>query len=982
MSETQPLDYNADSIAIIGMAGRFPGASNVDTFWKNIKAGLETISFFSDAELLAAGLDPKVLENPRYVKAKGILQDCECFDADFFGFPAREAEIMDPQHRLFLECAWEALEHAGYNHEIYSGLIGIYGGCGPNTYFLNNLLNSKIRDQLGDYQLMLNSNNDFLISRVSYEFDLTGPSVTVQTACSTSLVATHLACRSLLDYQCDMALAGGSSILSPEKIGYFYQEGMILSPDGHCRTFDSRAQGTVPSSGVGLVVLKRLKDALSDGDYIHAVIRGSAINNDGKTKAGFAAPGIAGQAKVIALALATAEVEPKTITYIEAHGTGTPVGDPIELKALRQIFGKNTDKKRFCAIGSVKTNIGHSDTAAGIAGLIKTTQALAHQQIPPSLHFTDPNPYIDFDNNPFYVNTELSNWKKSEFPRRAGVSSFGIGGANAHVVLEEAPELGESIPPPRLAQLWIFSARTPTALKSKLQDFVSYLYELPDKLHSASHMADIAYTLAIGRKAFDYRAAIICRNVTDAMQRLTSLSNATSIEAMEIDLNVDQELTEIAQSWLSGASIDWKSFYNLERRRRVPLPTYPFERQRYWIDPPAKILSEEAVNKATELKKMFPLAGAQTRPSFLKQQYIPAKNETEEKLAKIWQQCLGFEDIGAEDNFFDLGGNSVMAVQLIEEMCKEFNISILLKDFSEQPTIRNLADHISCHKENILEKRSEVISFIRVNEKNDANIFLIHPAGGTTLCYSTLNRFLNGEYNLLGVDLPEDYQNYPSMEELGSYYWNEIRRYQEKGPYIVGGWSFGGNLAYEIAVQIERDQQQVTRVIMFDSFPPSSYNTYKGEGINYDEIFPDTISKFFTNKSISKKIKKLCKGKSISQVFEFMKKEKLIDTQMNSIDLLKHFDKWVFNHHSLKKYFPHEKINASLIYFEAEDQDDPDFLNELQMLKINLVSREEWKKYFNGSFMKINTAGNHHSIFGQTENLKNLAKSFDEIFLV
>src|SRR5581483_8684708 len=347
-------------------------------------------------------------KDPRYVKARGVLKDIEYFAASFFNIVPSQAEIMDPQQRIFLECAWEALENAGYDVRRYQGQVGVYAGVGRNTYAYANLFtNPEIVEKLGSFQAVLGNDKDFLATQVSYKLNLQGPSMSIQTACSTSLVAVNVACQSLLTYQTDMALAGGVSIASAQKSGYLYQEGGTASPDGHCRAFDADAQGTVSGSGVGIVVLKRLEDALEDGDFIHAVIRGSAINNDGALKVGYTAPGVEGQAKAIVMAQALAEVEPDTITYIETHGTGTPLGDPVEIEALTQAFRTGTQKKGFCAIGSVKTNIGHLDAAAGITGLIKTTLALEHKMLPPSLHFRH-NPRLDFANSPFYVNTELT----------------------------------------------------------------------------------------------------------------------------------------------------------------------------------------------------------------------------------------------------------------------------------------------------------------------------------------------------------------------------------------------------------------------------------------------------------------------------------------------------------------------------------------------------------------------------------------------
>jgi len=481
---------------------------------------VESVSFFTAEQLESSGIDPALLSNPNYVKARADLEDIELHDASFFGFNPKEAEITDPQHRFFLECAWSALENAGYNSETYEGSIGVYGGAsgGTNTYLLNNLYsNRNLRKSVSDYQLFIANDKDFLTTRVSYKLNLKGPSVTVQTACSTSLVAICQACQSLRNYQCDMALAGGVSITVPQQAGYLYQEGMILSPDGHCRAFDAKAQGTIIGSGVGIVVLKRLEDALADGDYIHAVIKGSAINNDGSLKVGYTAPSIDGQAQVIAEALAMAEVDPETVTYVEAHGTGTPLGDPIEITALTQAFSLQTQKKGFCAIGSVKTNIGHLDTAAGVTGLIKTILALKHKLLPPSLHFESPNPQIDFTNSPFYVNAKLSEWKVGRTPRRAGVSSFGIGGTNAHVVLEEAPMV-ENSGASRPKQLLVISAKTSSALDSATANLAAYLKQHPD-----ANLADVAYTYQVGRRAWNHRRVLVCQTIEDAANALSTL---------------------------------------------------------------------------------------------------------------------------------------------------------------------------------------------------------------------------------------------------------------------------------------------------------------------------------------------------------------------------------------------------------------------------------------------------------------------------
>ena len=509
------MTVNNSDIAIIGMSGRFPGAKDIETFWENLREGVESISQLSDEELVSAGVDANLLNHPQYVKASGVLSDIDRFDASFFGFNARDAEMMDPQHRLFLEQSWEAIEGAGYNPETYAGSIGVYAGTGLNTYLLNNLYPNLRQSNLSAsiFQILNTNEKDFLATQVSYKLKLTGPSISVQTACSTSLVAVHLAHQSLLNGECDLAIAGGVSIRVPQKSGYLYQEGMILSPDGHCRAFDAKAKGTIVGGGVGVVVLKRLEDALEDGDCIHAVIKGSAINNDGASKIGYTAPSEVGQTQVIIEAQGIAGIEPETISYIEAHGTGTVLGDPIEIAALKQAFG-DCSRKKFCAIASVKTNIGHLDTAAGVAGLIKTILALKHKQLPPSLNFENPNPQIDLTNSPFYINNELRQWETNGTPRRAGVSSFGIGGTNAHLVLEEAP-LQESSLKSSPYQLLVISAKTTTALNKATVNLAEYLKQNPQ-----INLADVAYTLSMGRKAFDYRRSLVSRDVSEAVNTL------------------------------------------------------------------------------------------------------------------------------------------------------------------------------------------------------------------------------------------------------------------------------------------------------------------------------------------------------------------------------------------------------------------------------------------------------------------------------
>ncbi len=494
----------------------FPAPALRRSFWRNLRDGVESITFFTEEELIAAGNDPQLVRHPSYVRAKGVLAEVEGFDPAFFGFTPREAEIMDPQHRVLLECAWEALEDAGCDAERFAGRAAVYVGSGASSYLISNLLPSSGElAKAGMLQVFLLNDRDFLATRVSYELNLRGPSVAVQTACSTSLTAVHMACQSLLSGESDLALAGGVSIGVPLAEGYLYQAGSIASPDGHCRSYDARAGGSVAGNGAGIVVLKRLADALADGDTVHAVLLGSAANNDGSAKVGFTAPGIEGQAEVVSESLLMAGVEPDTIGYVEGHGSATALGDPIEVMALRQAFERTGHGGRPCALGSVKSNLGHLNTAAGIAGLIKAVLALRHGTIPPSLHFERPNPQVEL--GPFYVPAQALPWPEEFFPRRAGVSSFGLGGTNVHVVLEEAPARQPS-GPSRPWQLLLLSARTPAALAAQADRLADRLARL--ETGEALDLADVAFTLQAGRKALSRRRAVVCRDVGDAVTAL------------------------------------------------------------------------------------------------------------------------------------------------------------------------------------------------------------------------------------------------------------------------------------------------------------------------------------------------------------------------------------------------------------------------------------------------------------------------------
>ncbi|MEU3456525.1 AMP-binding protein [Micromonospora sp. NPDC006766] len=570
-------EYTGDEIAVVGLAGRFPGAPDVATFWWNLCAGVDSVRDHTDEELAALGIGPGLRGDPRHVPATGWLDGVTDFDAEFFSFGAEEAARTDPQHRLFLETAWEALEDAGHDPQRFPGLVGVYSATSANRYFLFHLLDNPA--VVGDVdpddweaRLVGRQFTDHLPGQVAYRLGLTGPALAVQSACSSSLVAVCLAAQSLADYQCDIALAGGVTVTWPR---HRHTPGGMASPDGRCRAFDERANGSGFGSGVGVVALRRLADAQADGDRVYAVLPGWGVTNDGPDRAGFAVPGPAGQAAAVASALATAEVAPGEVRFIEGHGSGTPLGDAIEVAALHEVYA-GTASANSCALGTVKTNIGHLDAAAGIAGLIKAVLAVRHGVIPPNLHFTRPHPEIDFAAGPFYVPTKARDWP--QVPRRiAGVSAFGLGGTNAHVIVEQPPPDDPAEAPDAGPWLLPVSARTPAALRAALTRLRRHL------AGTAPALPEVAATLALGRRAFAHRAAVVAADLPGALAALDMLLDTDARIAGE-----DGPLRELAADWVAGRDVDWDALHPEGTVRRTGLPTYPFQRQRYWIDPVQK----------------------------------------------------------------------------------------------------------------------------------------------------------------------------------------------------------------------------------------------------------------------------------------------------------------------------------------------------------------------------------------------------------
>jgi acyl transferase domain-containing protein len=967
-------------IAVIGMGCRLPGCNNTKEFWKNLINGNDLISTFTTAELELEGIPRSLFEQPNYVKRRGIISEIDQFDSEFFDITPAEADAMDPQQRLFLECCWEALEDSGYNPLEYKGLIGIFAGSGINQYFLKNIIKNKnIMEKLGHYSVLMLNDKDFLATRVAYKLNLRGPAITIQTACSTSLVAIHSACKSLLQGECDIAIAGGVSLSIPQKQGYIYKEGMIMSPDGYCRAFDAEANGTVSSSGLGIVILKMAKDAIDDRDFIHAIIKGSAINNDGNNKVGFTAPGLEGQSRVIEEALEISGINPREIGYVEAHGTGTKLGDSVEIEALTQAMKRYTQENGFCAIGSVKTNIGHTDTASGCAGLIKTILSLQHGQILPHLHYRSPNPHLNLHQTPFYITTHLKDWEAHDYSKKAAVSSFGIGGTNAHIIVEEAPKVHKAIS----TQQWYFvilSARSETALSQSAKNLLTYL----EKSEYLESIGNIAYTLQVGRRAFKYRLAIKCQSKEDLIDHLkskfqvnapsTATDKADELKFGFISDIINEELFKhqklilkknlgevneiildilkkhsieimpnenirssphtflfdlLVQLWLRGVNISWDLLYPHRPFQRIPLPTYPFERRRHWI----------------HVESSPPLVQAQT-----KLEYVRQPCELRQKILKIWQEFLGIEQINIYDDFTKLGGDSFQAISLIDKINQDLECKLSVDALIKASTVDKIATLIE--EKNVLANSTLPFSIVELQkgEKSKNPLFLIHPIGGAVYFYQELVSTLSQQQTVYGIQaqsLDEKTPPHSTIPAMAKHYISLIQHVQAKGPYYLGGASFGGAVAYEIALQLLNMGEEVKLVFLIDTPGPA----YMPKKLNSTEEIISYLLKMEKNQEIpmkhlasmteDKKIDYLIKHAPNTIPREFANKAKLF---------LKIFQA---NMKAMYLYEP-KPFSGKCIFFAAEEKNDY-IPQQLEMAWLPLVEKKLDVIYIPGNHITMNT---------------------------
>jgi len=1261
-------------IAIIGMAGRFPGAKNVEAFWRNLCDGVESIQFYSRQELLLAGVAPELLDHPSYVPANGRLEDIALFDAAFFGMSAREAEITDPQHRLLLECGWEALEDAGYDSQRCAGSVGVFVGAASEQYLHQHVhAHAEVRELFGDYALYLANGRDFLATRLAYKLDLKGPSLTIQTACSTSLTAVVTACQSLLDHRCDIALAGGVSLNLAVRHGYVYRQGMIFSPDGHCRAFDAKAGGMVGGDGVGLVVLKRLDDAIADGDDIQAVIKGAAFNNDGAGKVGYTAPSVQGQSQAIAQALEMAGVEADSVTYVETHGTGTQLGDPIEIAALTEVFRRSNARKQSCALGAVKTNIGHLDAAAGIAGLIKAALCVRHRKLPPTLHFERPNPHIDLANSPFFVNTELVEWSPPG-PRRAGVSAFGIGGTNVHVVLEEAPAAVPDVPSQRTAAVLVLSARSAAALDVASANLAAHLDQ-----HHEHDLADVAYTLQIGRRAFEYRRAVLCRDTEEARRALVSadarlvrtsgpvlekpavaflfpgqgsqvvnmgrsiyeseptfrtwvdrcaellrphigsdlrrilypseqdaelaatelrrtalaqpalfvieyalaklwmqwgvhptamlghsigeyvaaclagvfeLSDAlwlvaqrgqlmqslpagamlavalpeaearalcddaldlaavngpartviagpiANIEALEqrlrgagiqnkrlhtshafhsqmmapilpafercvakverrpprlrflsnvtgtwadsrdvtgvaywvrqlretvrfsdglsalfqdparvlLEVGPGQTLATLAahhphrptgsaaygsmsrrsddatallvaleELWLAGVEIDWNGYHEHERRRRVGLPTYPFDRRRYWLDAPHLVAStREPAEQLVDVSRADLGVDAvafrgetASRPNHarpaLEHPYVAPRDDIERKLAGIWETLLGVEPIGVDDDLFDLGGDSLMAVQLVARIGAEFGLELSAHTLLEAPTIGDLARSIGDRLHaGAATRPARLIQLKRGSSRH--TLFLVHPVGGHVYVYRDLANYIGKELGIAAFEAQGvDGRSEPlrSVKEMAAQYVIAVRESQPEGPYWLGGASFGGMIAYEMARLLRAAGQEVALVAMMDTAAPSEMPSLL-EGDADIVVYLHRIGAL--DAPLAEELRELSPTEQLARFIQHTGQRTRILPPLPPEQMRHFLNMWRVGMKAMSAYVP-APSDFPIVFFRAAERES-----------VNTpIPDRGWRPFIHGSFELYEVPGNHITM-NYAPNVKRVAE--------
>jgi 3-oxoacyl-(acyl-carrier-protein) synthase/thioesterase domain-containing protein/acyl carrier protein len=940
-----PLDHET-AIAIVGMAGRFPGAPTIDDLWRNLLDGVEAMRPLTDEELAEAGVPLPVARRPEYVAAGAPLEDADAFDAEFFGIPAHEARLMDPQQRVFLECVWAALEDAGHVPGRAEGRIGVYASASISSYLINVLARAgEATPGDANYPVVIGNDKDFLATRVSYKLGLTGPSMSVQTACSSSLTAVHTACQALLAGDCDAALAGGVSITFPQTSGYLYHEGGIMSPDGRCRVFDAQAAGTVKGNGCAVVLLRRLDAALADGDHIHAVIRGTAINNDGSDKVGFTAPGPAGQTEVICDALDLAGVPAAEIGYMEAHGTGTALGDPIEVHALAAAHAEGGAPPERCFLGSMKANLGHLDAAAGVAGLVKAALVLREQTVPGQPTFSRPNPALGLDRLGYVV---PGHTQAADPPlRAAAVSSFGIGGTNAHAVLAPQPQdaRGER-EPAQGAYRVLLSAADGDALHESARRLRARLAADP-----GLRLDDVALTLARGRTPLAVRtgfAAASTAELTDALDAFLAGGDPADSDA-------------VVAAWTEGDVDAIDRVGDLTHARRVPLPTYPFRRTRHWVDVPRAAQAGDAQASA------------------------PLQGDALERAIAVVTSHLG-ADIDAGQDLLDLGVDSMMLVEIITSLREEFGVALPFSEIEGLRTARDLAERIgqlsapaeaaviphpaSGPDASCAPRFRRVLNKVRAGD-TERNVFLIHPSGGTTFCYAELARHLQGDHTIYSIGFPfEAAGELRSIRDMARAYVGLVRDAQPSGPYVLGGYSMGGNVAFEMALMLEAAGETVERVIMFDSLAPESYLGVDEDEAALMDSFVSLARRMLPELPVPAD---LGQG-TVRDVLAALPGEPLSAATLDELE--RFFDVWRLNVEALTRWYPDRRMRADILMLAAAERRG---YEPTERLGVRVIPHQEWQRHMSGELTVVTTPGDHFSMFHDRANVEALAARYDGI---
>lgn len=923
----------SSKVAIIGAACRLPGADSVQELWELVQAGRTTFETVTPEESTRYGYKESHVEDSAFIPVRSTLSDFDTFDAEYFGIPTHEAVLMDPQQRVFLETVWSALEDSGHARDHKGLRVGLFGSTSGSTYLTGPLAEAGIWDPPDiNFSAMLANEKDFLCTRTSYTLGLTGPSVVLQSACSSSLLATHAARLALLDDECDLAVVGGVSISLPYMGGYLHRTGGIFSPKGTCRPFDAAAEGTVKGNGAAAIVLRKAHEAEADRDYIYSFLAGVAVNNDGSDKAGYAAPSIQGQSEVLVEAMRDAQTGAEDIVYTETHGTGTQLGDPIEARALTKARNNNTGAIGY--LGSIKANMGHLDAAAGITGLLKTALVLQHQTVPPLTGFSQANPWLDLDGAGLRAPTETI--RPAGGIPAAAVSSFGMGGTNVHAVLHRAEPTPRTGPPHNTYRV-VLSAPTVFALRRSAERLRLRLTQQP-----ALRIDDVAYTLETGRRPERYSMSVTASAIDELAQQLPAAEIEDQGKSPEPDHPVLSDSNDYTHA------------------RRVPLPGTVYERRRFWIETPT------------------------------------AQDNDGDEVLHMMRSLLTDADLQPDDDFFEAGADSLTVIDLIAKIKDTVGTNLEYSDVERARTAANLSEIIAEPGSDTdpgnptaadrprgsdpaghdaaapqTGRVAHVNNIIPVTGKGTRNIFLAHPAGGTVTCYADLSRYVDESINIFGLYYPTEYVGHSlTMRELAAQYVRSIRAHQPEGPYLIGGYSFGGNLAVEMALQLEQAGADVETLVLIDSHPPHAYTQGDCSPEAYLDAFPDLLRAVMPDVQFGHGLSSAATPADVINAVTAPDWNEGMRRELEGF-----FTVWRENHTALKRWTPDRVPSCPAIIFEAAE---PEPANVLEALDIGSTSVREWNRYLGADIQFVPVDGDHYSIFRGAAALEQMGQGMTD----